>query len=279
MTARPNTTSLRPCDVPNVTNLETIKLFDSGYKEHEGSAIDEYLHRTKEIHRLYDPNVGFNDMFAQLQLLGIIGAAESYFRTLFRRLIGIDDQSKRTVEKLTVQFGAATMLSKKMLPESILESYSFASGDNIKTAIKQLAGIEGDPPLAVKDALARYERICQLRHCAIHRFGKLGVKNAIQLGLDEHRPVLEKPLKLSYASFQQAATIVENLVRTINCYLFEKVIWRVPLDVWHTTGSKVFKQYLQLFYENAEAVQCRKLFTTFKNERLPKSSAAPRNNS
>ena len=53
-------------------------------------------------------------------------------------------------------------------------------------------------PSDVDDILGHFSKVCQLRHCIVHRFGRLGSKNMIELGLTEHKNYLEKPLKLNF---------------------------------------------------------------------------------
>ena len=65
-----------------------------------------------------------------------------------------------------------------------------------------------------------FEDICQIRHCGIHRFGKLGSQQAVKLGLDKHKPLLEKPLRLTVAHLQDIAEALEALVRGVNSHCF-----------------------------------------------------------
>ncbi|MCV5062705.1 hypothetical protein OFM35_29945, partial [Escherichia coli] len=64
--------------------------------------------------------------------------------------------------------------------------------------------------------LDRYESICQMRHCCVHRFGKLGVKNAIALGLEDHKSLIEKPVALNKDDLSQIADSLFSLVKSIN---------------------------------------------------------------
>ena len=189
-------------------------------------------------------------------LLGVIAAVESYLRTIFRKLILVDQVCQESVHKRDVSFGAAIHLSKEMLPEAILEKTSFISSDNINNAMRDLLAIKGNLPPELSQATADYVRICHLRHCAVHRFGKLGVNNAIYLGLAKHRNLLEKPLLLNYIALQNAIAIATNFVKTINNFLFNEMLSRVPRNKWtgrYRSDRKLFSIYFELFSDTVSA--------------------------
>lgn len=241
---------LRVCVAPVNPALRTHELFDVHYKEPLDSPISEFLRRLQLINTLAPRPVGFDPLQGQLVLLGAIAAVESYIRTLFRRLIAVDEVCRESVHKHDVSFGAAIHLSKDMMPEAILERISFISRASIVDAVRDLLAVRGNLPAEVLVAIDDYARICQLRHCAVHRFGKLGVSNAIALGLSDHTRLLEKPLKLDYAALQNAIGVCTGFVKSLNNFLFNEMLSRIPSDAWSGVYGKdkgLFLRYYNLF--------------------------------
>ncbi|AXW25270.1 hypothetical protein CJO86_13905 [Ralstonia solanacearum] len=196
----------------------------------------------------------------------MIAAVESYLRGIFRRLIALDPICQDGVHRREVSYGAAVHLSKAMLPEAILEKISFISKASIVDSIKDLLGVKGNIPPDVISAVDDYVRVCQLRHCAVHRFGKLGVSNAISLGLDSHKELLEKPLLLNYAALQASISISTGLVKVINNFLFNEVISRIPSGQWtgvFKNDKKLFKSYYLMFADTVSSTRAADLRTTY----------------
>lgn len=261
------------CISPANPVLATHTLFDRLYKESTGSPIDEFLTRLHAINKLAPQPFNFDPFQGQLVLLGVIAAAESFFRTLFRRLIAIDSICQESVNKRDVSYGAAIHLEREMLPEAILERISFISRDNISSAIKDLLAVKGELPPDMETAIKDYVRVCQLRHCAVHRFGKLGVSNAISLGLSEHKTLLEKPLKLDYVALQNAIAISTGLVKTLNNFLFNEMLSRLPAASWtnrYGTDRALFISYYKLFSDKvstSRSAQPSKIYRQFMKQR------------
>lgn len=239
--------------------LDTSLLFDSQHQESKNSPIDEFLLRLAALNRLTlssspttpnKPLNGYTTLQGQLLLLGAIAAVESYFRTVLRRLIHIDPVSNQSAHQREISYAAALHLTKDMLPEAILEKYSFTSEKNITDAIRDLIGIKGKFPPEVDIVISDFAQICHLRHCAVHRFGKLGANNAIALGLDKHKELLEKPLELTYEALQISLAVATALVKTINNFLFNQVISRIPRNSWrfqYSADKELFASYYHIF--------------------------------
>lgn len=253
--------------------LNTQQMFDHSYRESADSPIDEFLLRLQSINKLAPPPTNFDTYQGQLVMLGIIAAVESYFRAIFWRLIAYDVICQKKVERVDVSYGAAAHLTKELLPEAILERISFISRANIIEAIKDLLAVKGEIPPELEVVIGDYVRVCQLRHCAVHRFGKLGVNNAISLGLSEHRNLIEKPLKFDYAALQNIIAISTGLVKTINNYLFNEMLARIPGNQW--TGQYIkdkdfFGTYYKIFADKISfnrSAAPKKLYVQFMKQR------------
>ena len=204
-------------------------------------------------------------------LLGYVSAVESYMREITRRLIVFDDESRTACENQTLTYGAAIYhRDKEMLPEALLENISFASKKGIADVIKDFLGIKGNFPPEVEKVLDDFSRVCQLRHCIAHRFGKLGSNNAIKLGLMEHQECLEKPLKLNIRNLQEVFQVCQNTVKIINNFLFQTVLTRTLKDVdcrwtWDLkTDKAAFKKYFDVFTSKENSSTLKEVYEEFR---------------
>ncbi len=140
-------------------------------------------------------------------------------------------------------------------------------------AHRELIGIKGNIPADLDTAIKDYVRVCNLRHCSVHRFGKLGVSNAISLGLSEHKTLLEKPLKLNYVALQNTIAISTCLVKTLNNYLFNELLSRVPASSWtgqYRKDRPIFISYYNLFSDKVSSnrsAQSNQIYKQFMDQR------------
>lgn len=264
---------LSVCRSPVNPKLPTATLFDIAHVESAQSAIDQYLARLTSINILTPSPTAFDPLQAQLILLGTVAAVESYFRTVLRRLITLDSECQTCTEDQAVTFGAAMHLSKQMMPEALLERVTFVSETSLVEAIRQFVGVKGNLPPDLLATFRDYASVCQLRHCAVHRFGKLGVKNAIFLGLRTHKPSLEKPLLLTYPALQNVIAISTGVVKTTNNFLFNEVLSRLPAATWTGKWGKdriAFMPYYNLFADtvsSTKAAPARDVYNVLQRQR------------
>ncbi len=149
-------------------------------------------------------------------------------------------------------YGAALHHADDLLPEALLEGVSLANMKNVARELKTLCNIsqmskDGNVPAALERLFHNFEAICQVRHCGIHRFGKLGSQQALSLGMDKHKPLLEKPLALTVLQLQEIAEALEALIRAVNSYCFADILKRT-----HSAGptgkekAKLYQEAWQL---------------------------------
>lgn len=237
--------------------LKTERMFNIQYSEPDSSAIDTFIVKTRELNKLIgftktkaDPDDNSNTHLFNLILLGYISAVESFFRKLLRQLITVDEASKKECETRTLTYGAAISYEREMLPESLLENCTFIARQTIKEALKNFLGLKNTFPREVDDNLEQYEKICQIRHCVVHRFGHLGSKNAIELGLKNHEKFLNKPVKMSFDDLQEIFLICNNTVKAVNNYLFKEILLRAA-HYWkwnYDEDEMKFKEYFDIFF-------------------------------
>ncbi|AEI82983.1 hypothetical protein CNE_BB2p01720 (plasmid) [Cupriavidus necator N-1] len=212
----------------------------------------------------------------------MIAAVESYLRAILRRLIAMDSICQESVHRRDVSYGAAIHLTKDMLPEAVLEKISFISKGSIVDSIRELAGIKGNLPPDVTASIDDYVKICHLRHCAVHRFGKLGVSNAIALGLEDHKELLEKPLLLDYLSLQNSIVISTGMVKTINNFLFNEIVSRISDSRWtgvYKTDKRLFLTYYKIFADTISttgfSVGLKDMYILFMSQKAKFSAGLP----
>ncbi|WP_426181845.1 hypothetical protein [Rhizorhabdus sp. FW153] len=178
----------------------------------------------------------------------------------------------------TLPYGAAYHHAKDRLPEALLEGYSFSSAKNIADALDEVLGIQlkGSEVQAV---MGDFSRICELRHCCVHRGGRLGSRNAIKLGLDAHGQLLERPFRPSVDDLQDIADTLRTFVKTFNNFLFATVLERtvrhggatVPEVPWTwrwdwAQDKRHFAPYYRIFASQADvppSPSLRRAYTSF----------------
>lgn len=229
--------TLTPFSAPSESKLDTTTWFDRDHASIVQSPVDEFHANLTQINRLYlqaEARDDYTPMLGSLVYLGMVSAAEGYFRSLLRRLIIIDPACRQNASGRTVSYGAALHHEDDLLPEALLEGVSLASTKNIAHELRTLCNIsqmgkQGEVPKSLQQIFNNFEAICQVRHCGIHRFGKLGSQQALQLGMELHKPLLEKPLKLSVKHLQDIAEALDALVRAVNSYCFADLIKKTHL--------------------------------------------------
>ena len=245
----------------------TAELFNPAYVEDSISAIDIFIENCKEINKLWTADDAISPEFGRLLLLGYVSAVESFFRTILRSIINTDAKAQADTHSLVVPFGAVLYHDKKMIAEALLEGFSFAGEKDIKSAISKFLGVSNLPE-DLKTMLSEYEKICQLRHCCVHRFGKLGTQNGIVLGLEQHSKALEKPLSLDKKKLEDIASWLMSFAKAINNYMFLTILERSvyednPYRInWHWSYTKDRSRFERVY----------KLFSTYKDSTSSPSS-------
>jgi hypothetical protein len=261
----------------------TENFFDLTFNESNQSPIDNFLEKIDEfnilIGHLCNPSTLLSEKIKitnyNLILLGQISCVESYIREIFRKLILIDKHSFSACSSLMLTFTAANNYEKEILPEALMELYSFASKKNITEALKNLLDIKGNLTINLENILIEFEKICQLRHCMIHRFGKLGSNNALKLGIEKHIECLEKPLSLNDTYLFDTYNTCRNVGLILNNYLFKKIMNRtVEEDYWSwnfNKDKKLFTKYYDIFQSLAHPdnpmLTKKNYYDNFRNEK------------
>lgn len=219
---------ITPFAAPLGSGLDTASWFDANHAPQVLSPIDEFRANLAEINTLYlqsEQRGDYNATLGGLVYLGMVSAVEGYFRSLLRHLILNDEMCAENAATKTVSYAAAVHHQLHLLPEALLEGVSLASTKNVKSELNSLCNV-AQMPASLDPLFQTFEDICQIRHCGIHRFGKLGSQQAVKLGIAKHKPLLEKPLRLTVAHLQDIAEALDALVRGVNSHCFFDMLKR-----------------------------------------------------
>jgi hypothetical protein len=250
------------------TAIETATWFDGSHVEPSLSPIDQLIINTNELNLLIATSAagGHSRQLGALILLGYVSAVESFFRALIRRLVNTDPGSTAAAAGRVVSFGAALHHSRDMLPEALIEMTSFAGANNVAEAFKSFTGVElpklETNPTPLHPHMRDFQRICELRHCCVHRFGRLGFKNATELGLKAHGRLLEKPLALDGGALGEIAGALRSYAKAVNNTVFVKIMDRTCVHDAHRLDWKwewrrdrrVFQRYYEIFAATRDGV-------------------------
>lgn len=242
--------------------LNTSGLFRTHSVQNE-SPIDIYIKRNKallvklgSLDRDGHIDASTDSHLYNLFLLGMVSNVESFFRCLLRELILIDKISYEQCLEQQLTYAAAMHHNAKLLPEALLEQCTFISLKNIRDTTKSYLNIAiTDSPLhkELVECIRSFEQLCQIRHCIVHRAGLLGSKNAIKLGIEQHKSFFEKPIYLDLNFLQESNAICLNCVRNYNNFIFNSVLARYVESnksniAWnYNIDRKWFKQYYDQF--------------------------------
>lgn len=234
-------------------SLITSECFDRYHVYNDDSPINNFFESAKELNRFESPE-SLRQIDRNMVILLYVALVESYFREILRSIINVDKYALKTCESSELKFHSARTLAKEMLPIAILEDYSFAGSKSIEDAFRKILGIKGNFPREIKDPLNDFEKVCQFRHCIIHKFGYLGPDNVIKLGSSEHEELMNKPLLLNFEQLQEVINACNNIVKDVNNYLFK---WFVTATIkyeyqdWtqdYDEDKEIFSKYFDIFY-------------------------------
>lgn len=190
-------------------------------KNIEKSAYDDFLAQFGEIIKC--AGQGADELIVRLCLLGLTSVTEEYFRRVLAGLITICPKSANIAFKENVSIGASLYYAREEIGFALFEHISFSDTATIKKWTKKICELEIPEASSLADALREFEKVCALRHAAIHANGRLGANNILEIGINPQYPV---SVALNIESFQSIAEICLNTVRAYNRFIWEKTLKR-----------------------------------------------------
>ncbi|NRB69723.1 MAG: hypothetical protein HRU48_20545 [Vibrio sp.] len=260
--ANPKTSNIKVSGESRTITMDTASLFNQ-YEIENCSPIDLYVKRTKatlrkigELERAGSINVAQDRDMYNLFLLGMVSNVESFFRSVLREIILVDTLSYNKCLDQQLTYAAAMHHRPELMPEALLEQCTFISLENIRNSTKTFLGIpitQSPDHKEVVECISRFEQLCHLRHCIVHRAGLLGSKNAVKLGIEEHKQFFENPISLDLNFLQQSYAICLNCVKVYNNFIFNSLVSRYVLnnktDIrWNfNIDRRWFRKYFEIF--------------------------------
>jgi hypothetical protein len=186
--------------------------------------VDMYYRSIREILRYGTPErLLDSDFLGRLLVIGIVSAAEAYFRAILSACIELCPLARSAASKRTINLGGLLWHGQSGFSRSVFEHASLASKDELTRACRDFIGINLDDKI-FKSLLDQFEIVCQLRHGIAHADGLLAGRNAVQLDIKRFR----KPVRivLRYEQLQDVAAVVNTLVMTLNRHLFSIICHR-----------------------------------------------------
>lgn len=243
----------RLSNLPSTITFDTSTCFDTSHIPNEMSSISRFMKESTELNKKISNDL--DRYHSNMLLLAYVGLVESFIRELFRKIILVDASAKEECEIQLVTYHAAINSSPELLPDSILEKFSFVSHKSISEAMRDVLGVKGSFPSSLLTSIEQFEKVCHLRHCIVHRFGYLGNSNIVKLGSQDHSSLLQKPVNINLANLQAVSIICNNLVKELNHFLMtwflsSTVFYKyVDWDWSFEKDREIFSRYFELFYE------------------------------
>jgi hypothetical protein len=219
------------------------------------SPIDEFLAQLKLLLPLATKSsLDTNAALGRLLLLGVVSISEQFYRSLIGRAVHVCPIAWHHASGQTMSLGAIDYYGQKRLALGLLESVTFSSPGTIILTTEKLVGVK---PMSqsMEKAVKDFERICQLRHAAVHSDGHLNSKNLRDFGL----PGLTTAhsLRIDFDGFQNVAAICENAVRAYNRALFSSMCdqWakKKVLQASWVKDRKKYSELHELFYSTSDS--------------------------
>ncbi|MGE4528471.1 MAG: hypothetical protein AB7D00_08910 [Rhodospirillaceae bacterium] len=201
-----------------------------------------------------------NEFIGRLLALGIVAAAEAYFRATLSACIELCPIAQSGAATKVINLGGLLWHGKQGFSRSAFEHSSFASRDELYRACKDYLSVKLDDT-KFKSLLDQYEKVCHLRHAIVHGDGMLPGRNAVQLNV----PKYVKPVRIviHYANIQDIAAVINTLVFTLNRELFAvmcerwAISWRGRAD-WDPALERTTFNKLWAIFHSADGRRSRR---------------------
>lgn len=151
-----------------------------------------------------------------------VAVAEDYFRSILTDIVGICQLCANRVGILETRMEYVFSGSVADAVRGLLDRESFSSKDTIKEWAKKIAGMEFSGNRSLNVTLAEFERVCHVRHCAMHAGGYVSTRNAGSLGV----PTGSWISFGSPSAIHEIISVVAATLRSFNQSMFEVLLGR-----------------------------------------------------
>lgn len=188
--------------------------------------ISDYFDVTSRLKaKLVGPAFSADSELLGLMMIGIVSAAEFYFRTVLGRCVDLCPLSLDHAGAATVPIGAFRHYHDSDYSYVIgsMEHESLAGADSVRGAVKKFTGLDPSTDSSLRAALDEFGILCELRHCLAHSRGFLGSKNRRTLGL---RSGTFSKILIRNDSALELLKLAHNSVRAVNRFLSNGILDR-----------------------------------------------------
>lgn len=238
--------------------------------EPHGSPIDGFLDAAAHILQLGLPaELTKSPTLGRLLVLGLVTAVEGYVREILFGVISTCPLSRRSVEDQHVALGALDHYGAKELARGIFEGASFAGESEILKKTKLICNINWRDTDSVGVALTNFEKVCHMRHAAVHSQGILNRGNARALGVEGSGRQLHIVVDVKH--LHKVAHACMNFVRAYNLTLYDGIIqrWLNAKLLSGTWGDDkhYFSPLYKLFRSETDEISPKKSYNAYRSLR------------
>lgn len=220
-----------------------------------GNPITDYFFNTGNlVRKIVDTRYSNDAEILGLLVLGVVSAAEFYFRTILSEIARTCPLCVRHTEAINIPSGSHSFYENSAFSSSIsaFEHESLADAKKIATEVKRFVGVQCTEDASVKKALEDFELLCEMRHCFVHARGFVSLKAIRAIGGERkvHKILIAQDQAFDFIK------ISHNAVRALNHYLSREILNRwidrdVLLGAWKQ-DKKIFCQYWSVFSKAGE---------------------------
>lgn len=156
-----------------------------------------------------------------------VSAAEDYFRSILTDVVKICPCCAERVQPLETRMEFVFTGSVADAVRGMLDSESFSSRSKVMTWTKKIGGVDLKSVISVEVLLTEFERICHIRHAAVHAGGYVSTRGAKALGVPSGSWISFG----SPAAIHEIVGVIAATVRAYNQILFESI-----LNEWLNAG-------------------------------------------
>jgi hypothetical protein len=149
-----------------------------------------------------------------------VAVAEDYFRSVLTDTVVVCPLCAARVGTLETKMEHVFTGSISDAVRGMLDRESFSSIDTIKDWTRKVVGTDLSKNLSLGVALKEFERVCHVRHCAMHAGGYVSGRNAGSLGV----PTGSWISFGSPVAIHEIISVVAATIRSFNQNLFEVLL-------------------------------------------------------
>lgn len=141
--------------------------------------ISEYFQVANRLAaKLTNPPYETDTEVLGLLLLGVVSAAEFYFRSVLGVALDVCPVCRQNAEMLKVPIGAFEFFAESGYSHALgsFEHESLADAQKIRQECKRFTGFDLGKDTSADKAITDFEILCELRHCLVHARGLAGLK-------------------------------------------------------------------------------------------------------